>query len=106
MQGFALVLFALFALLLAGIYLAIRRQWFPPGKTASIGVVAAMIVMTLVGFAQGNSPVQAVIVGIVLGGLFGGATLAGAWYFQSHELRANVDSSYEDAQPDDYSETT
>ena len=103
MQGGALVLFALFALLLAGIYLAIRRQWFAPARTAAIGVIGAMVLMTLVSFAQGNSPVQAIVVGVLLGGLFGGATLAGAWYFQSSELRARPApaddlSSHEDAE--------
>gem|GEM_PF-968121 len=106
MQGMALILFALFALLLAGIYLGIRRRWFAPGKTAAIGVIVAMVLMTLVAFAQGNSPVQAVVVGVVLGGLFGGATLAGAWYFQSQELRAHMETYSQDAQPDDDYENT
>lgn len=101
MQGFALILFALFALLLAGIYLAIRRHWFAPGKTAAVGVITAMIVMTLVSFAQGNAPVQAIIVGVLVGGMFGGATLAGAWYFHSQELRAQTGSPEDQLPPTD-----
>ena len=74
---------------LAGIYLSIRRQWLPPGITAGIGVVLSMVLMTLFSLAQNNILVQAVIVGILLGGLFSGATLAVAWYFHSNEMRAH-----------------
>src|SRR5688572_15316989 len=82
------VIFIVFAALLAGIYLAIRRQWFAPGLTAAVGVVLSMVLMTLFSLAQNNLPVQAIIVGILLGGLFSGATLAVAWYFHSNEMRA------------------
>ena len=83
------IIFVVFALILAGIYLSIRRQWFAPGLTAGLGVVASMILMTLFSLAQNNMPIQAIIVGILLGGLFSGATLAAAWYFHSNEMRAN-----------------
>src|SRR6185503_3829286 len=82
------VIFVVFALMLAGIYLSIRRQWFAPGLTAAVGVVLSMILMTLFSLAQNNLPIQAIIVGILLGGRFGGATLAAAWYFQNNEMRA------------------
>ena len=83
------LIFVVFAALLAGIYLSIRRQWFPPAITAGIGVVLSMVLMTLFSLAQHNLPVQAIIVGILLGGLFSGATLAAAWYFHSNEMRAH-----------------
>jgi ABC-type uncharacterized transport system permease subunit len=82
------MIFVVFALMLAGIYLSIRRQWFSPGLTAGVGVVLSMILMTLFSLAQNNVPIQAIIVGILLGGLFSGATLAAAWYFHSNEMRA------------------
>jgi uncharacterized membrane protein len=82
------VFFVVFALVLAFIYLAIRRQWFAPGITAGVGVVLSIILMTLFSLAQNNMAVQAIIVGILLGGLFSGATLAAAWYFHSNEMRA------------------
>lgn len=81
------VIFVIFALLLAGIYLSIRRQWLAPAVTAGLGVVASMFTMTLFSLAQNNVPVQAIIVGILLGGLFSGATLAIAWYFHNNEMR-------------------
>lgn len=88
MQGLAWVFFALFALALAGMYLGIRRTWASPGLVAGVGMVLSIVLMALISFAQANLPVQAIIVGILLGGLFGGATLAAAWYFQNQELRA------------------
>lgn len=88
MQGSALLLFVVFALVLAAMYLSIRRAWFPPGVTATVGVVVSMIIMVMVSLAQNNLPIQAVIVGILLGGIFSGVTLAAAWYFHSQELRA------------------
>ncbi len=89
MQGTSLLLFAIFAIVLAGMYLSIRRGWFAPGVTAAVGVVLSMIIMVMVSLAQNNLPIQAVIVGILLGGVFSGITLAAAWYFHSQELRAN-----------------
>jgi hypothetical protein len=82
------LIFVAFAFVLAGIYLSIRRQWFAPGLTSGVGVVLSMFMMTLFSLAQNNVPVQAIIVGILLGGLFSGATLAAAWYFHSNEMRA------------------
>ncbi len=101
MQGSALLLFVVFALVLAGMYLSIRRGWFPPGVTATVGVVVSMIVMVLISLAQNNLPIQAVIVGILLGGIFSGITLAAAWYFHSQELRARYTEN--EAYPQDES---
>jgi CDP-diglyceride synthetase len=97
MQQMAWLFFVLFAVILAGIYLSIRRQWLAPGLTAAIGVVASIVLMTLTSLGQGNMPVQAIIVGILLGGLFSGATLAIAWYFQ----RAEIQKRYSSAVPAD-----
>ncbi|MCB9456088.1 MAG: hypothetical protein H6671_08885 [Anaerolineaceae bacterium] len=89
MQGMAFILFAVFALVLVGLYLAIRREWLRPGLTAGIGVALSIILMALISLAQNNPPIQAVIVGVVLGAAFSGATLAVAWYFHSQERRAS-----------------
>ncbi|MCB9451274.1 MAG: hypothetical protein H6672_07525 [Anaerolineaceae bacterium] len=88
MQGFALILFALFALVLVGLYLAIRREWANPGMVAGGGMVLSIFLMILTSLAQGNVPLQAIVVGIVIGAVFSGATLAVAWYFHSQERRA------------------
>ena len=99
MQGSAMLLFVVFALVLAGMYLSIRRGWFSPGATAAVGVVLSMVVMVMISLAQNNLPIQAVIVGVVLGGVFSGVTLAAAWYFHSQELRARY--AHEDHIPQD-----
>lgn len=96
MQGMAWVFFILFALALASMYLGIRRSWAAPGVIAAAGVAASIILMTLTALAQNNLLIQAIIVGVLVGGLFSGATLAVAWYFHSSELRAR----YADAAPD------
>ena len=101
MQGSALLLFVVFALVLAVMYISIRRAWFPPGVTATVGVVVSMIIMVLVSLAQNNLPIQAVIVGILLGGIFSGVTLAAAWYFHSQELRSRYTEN--EAYPQDES---
>lgn len=88
MQGTAIIFFALFAIVLAGMYIGIRRQWAAPGMIAGAGVLASIILMVMVSLSQGNPVVQAVLVGILVGGLFSGATLAVAWYFHSNEMRA------------------
>lgn len=88
MQGLAWVFFVLFALVLAGTYLGIRRAWAAPGRIAGVGMLLSIVLMTLISLAQNNFAVQAIIVGILLGGLFCGATLAVAWFFQSQEMRA------------------
>jgi hypothetical protein len=100
MQGSAFIFFALFALVLAGMYLAIRRQWAAPGLVAGGGVVLSIIFMTLMSLAQGNAVLQALLVGILVGGLFSGATLAIAWYFHSNELRARYgqEESYQQSE--------
>jgi RsiW-degrading membrane proteinase PrsW (M82 family) len=95
------ILFILFALTLAVMYLGIRRHWFAPGIIAGVGIVISMIIMVLFSLAQANQPLQAVVVGVLLGGLFGGITVVVAWYFHSNELRARY--AREQYQPEEQS---
>jgi ABC-type Fe3+-siderophore transport system permease subunit len=87
MQGLGLVFFVLLAITLLLTYLSIRRAWVAPGVTAGVSVVVSIVLMVLTAFAQGNSPVQAIVVGIVVGGLFSAVTLGIAWYFQNQEVQ-------------------
>lgn len=87
MEGLAGIFFVLMALLLLVTYMAIRREWFAPGKVAAVAVVGSIVLMTLISLGQGNSALQAIIVGIIVGGLFSGATVGIAWHFQNQELR-------------------
>lgn len=102
MQGAAWPFFVILALVLLASYLAIRRGWFAPGITAAVSVITSVVLMTLVALAQNNSFLQAVIVGILVGGIFSGATLALAWYFQAQQGYADTDSyAEEDYAPDE-----
>ncbi len=91
--------FGLFALVLVATYLGIRRQWAEPSIIAGGGVLGSIILIAMVSLAQGNSIAQAIIVGILVGGIFSGATLAIAWYFHSNELNAITKRSAE-SRPD------
>jgi hypothetical protein len=84
----AYIFFLLFAAVIVGTYLSIRREWVAPNITAGVSVVLSIISMILMSLAQANPVYLAVIVGILVGGLFSGATLAIAWYFHGNELRA------------------
>jgi hypothetical protein len=97
MQGISWLSFALFALDLTGLYLAIRREWFSPGRSATVGVLLAIVFMFFVSLGQGNSIIQAVVVGVLVGGIFGGAILAIAWYFHNNELRTLYSGEMESA---------
>jgi len=82
------VFFILFALSLVVMYVAIRRQLAPTTVTASAGVAVSIILMILYMLASPDvSVIQAIIMGILVGALFAGSTLAIAWYFQSNEIR-------------------
>lgn len=88
MGGGFLFFFLLFAIVIVGTYLSIRREWVAPNVTAGVSVVASVITVILMSLAQENPLYFAIIAGILVGGLFSGATLAVAWYFHSNELRA------------------
>jgi hypothetical protein len=93
MQGGAWLFFLLFAVVIIGTYLSIRREWVAPNITAGVSVVLSIVLMILMSLAQSNPLYQAVIVGILVGGLFSGATLAVAWYFHGGELRSRQANS-------------
>ena len=84
----SLIFFFLFALALLGSYIGIRRELAAPLVTALGGLLAAIVTMILYLLARGTSPLQSVVMGALIGGIIGGATLAIAWYFQSSEIRA------------------
>lgn len=83
----AWLLFVIFGLILFVMYVAIRRRWLSPVLVAAVGVLASVIVMTLTSLAQGNVWLQAIFVGLIVGGLFSGGTLAMAFYFLRSESR-------------------
>ena len=106
MQGASWIFFGLFAVILVMTYLAIRREWAAPMIVAAGSVIASILAMALTSLAQGNMIIHAIAVGIVVGSVFSGATLAIAWYFHSNELRARYmhEQGYadEDYPPEEY----
>lgn len=82
-----MLFFAIFALILVAMYIAIRRRLASPTIIGAAGVFGSIVSMTLFGLAQGNLFAHALTVGFLIGGLFSGATLVIAFYFQGNELR-------------------
>ena len=87
MQPTAIALFAVFGVILFAMYIAIRRHFASPVIIAAIGVFANIVVMTMIGLAQGDTIYQAIFAGLLIGGLFSGGVLAMAVYFQGNEQR-------------------
>lgn len=88
MSMIAGLFFIIFAAIQVLIYLSIRRGWFSISVTAGIGVVFSILMGVLMSLAQGNILLQALVVGVLMGGIFSGVTLSAAWYFQSNDARA------------------
>ncbi|MEL6269097.1 MAG: hypothetical protein AAFV33_26935 [Chloroflexota bacterium] len=88
----ASIFFVLFAAVQVLTYLAIRREWVVPGMVAGIGIVASILAAMLLSIAQGNVFLRAIVVGLLMGGLLNGVTLAAAWYFHSNEMRQAAES--------------
>lgn len=82
--------FVIFAAIVVGMYLGIRRQWASPGLIAGGGAVGSIVTMVLFMLARGTSVAQGLVLGILIGSLFAIATLSIAWYFQSNELRVQT----------------
>ncbi|GAB4525385.1 MAG: hypothetical protein OHK0046_41170 [Anaerolineae bacterium] len=97
----AFIFFFLFALILVGMYIVVRRQLAEPLLVGVGGVLGSIITMGLFMGARGVGIVQAVILGVLLGTLFAGVTLAVAWYFQSGEIRARQAQSEPYLSPED-----
>jgi|GEM_PF-1407103 Na+/H+-translocating membrane pyrophosphatase len=83
----ALLLFVVFALILLGGYVGIRRAWASPILLGAIMIFGGFLAMFFAGLAQGNTPAQALFNGLLVGVLFSVGTVAMAWYFQSAENR-------------------
>ncbi|MEM6281564.1 MAG: hypothetical protein AAF787_05175 [Chloroflexota bacterium] len=88
----ASIFFVIFAMVQVLSYLAIRREWFAPGVVAGAGIVGSIVAAMLMSIAQGNSIVQALMVGLIMGGLLNAVTLGAAWFFHMNEMRSAPES--------------
>lgn len=88
MQGLSLLFFALFALVIVGMYITLRRGMGKPSVIAAGGVFASIASMTLC-LLSGTDVVlvNALLIGVLMGGGFAFAALAAAWYFSRQEMR-------------------
>jgi uncharacterized membrane protein len=83
------IFFAIFAAILVGMYLSIRREWAPTGLVTAVGLVGSIISMLIVSLSQDNQMFQAIVVSLGLGTVFSLATAAVAIFFHTNELREN-----------------
>lgn len=87
MTSTAWIAFVLFALVIVLTYLGARRQWASMTILATGGAVAASFLMTLLGLAQGNDALLAIIIGVLLGVVFTVATISIASFFNANDAR-------------------
>jgi hypothetical protein len=86
MSSSGLIFFFLFAIILVGVYIAIRRQLAPFSLLAGGGVFAGIIAMTLFSLTQENVLfIHALMVGILIGGGMSLGVILIAWYFLKQE---------------------
>lgn len=83
----SLLFFLVFALVLVGMYLAIRREWASTGIVTVLGVTGSIIAMLVVSLSQGNAMFQAIVVSLSIGTIFSLSTVAIAIFFHSNEIR-------------------
>lgn len=83
-----MVFFFLFAALLMGVYIAMRRQLAAVKVLAAVGVMGGIITMTLFSLNQGVIWIHALLVGVVLGGGLSLAVIMMANYFSNQEARS------------------
>ena len=85
-----MVFFILFAVVLMGTYISLRRELAPPRLIAMVSILGSSISLTLFSLtARDTSFVYAVVLGIIAGCLFSGLTLALAWYFHKQEIQSH-----------------
>lgn len=92
----AFFFFVLFAIIQIVTYLAIRREWLAPTMVAGGGVIGSIVVFILFSLAQRNVIGHALVVGVLMGALINGITLAAAWYFHRNALATPPDGTQPD----------
>ncbi|MFN8531238.1 MAG: hypothetical protein U0670_21765 [Anaerolineae bacterium] len=86
-NGLGLIFFVLFGVFLIGMYLLLRRRVGPAPVIAGIGIGGSVISVFLMTLAQGNTAVWAIVMGLVMGGLFSVLAAVAALYFSRSEAR-------------------
>ncbi|MBW4438720.1 MAG: hypothetical protein KME04_16385 [Pleurocapsa minor GSE-CHR-MK-17-07R] len=87
MNPLPILFFIVFALVLLGGYVAIRRRLAGLPLLAVLMISACVIAMFLVGLTTGGSLPQAIFVGLLVGGSFSVIVIVVANYFSRAEAR-------------------
>lgn len=99
------VFFLLFAGVLYLSYISLRRELAAPRLTATVSVVGSAVTLTLFIISQRDaSAIYSVVLGIFVGALFSGLTLALAWMFNGLETGSAREEYPQNPSPDDYVE--
>lgn len=88
-----MVYFFLFAALLMGVYVAMRRQLAPFKVLAIAAIIGGIFTMTLFALNQNVIWIHALLVGFLLGGGLSSAVVMMANYFQKQEQRSGAKRS-------------
>lgn len=83
----ALIFFVLFAIVQVAMYILVRRGIGSMVTVAIIGIAASIVCVMLMTLAQGNTILWAIVLGVLLSGLFSTVALAAAWYFSTSDKR-------------------
>lgn len=86
----ALFFFVLFVVTIFASYIALRRRLARPVVIGAACAAGSIISMMLFALANGNVFLHALLVGLIVGGAFAGATMAVALYFQGSEIREQL----------------
>jgi ABC-type Fe3+-siderophore transport system permease subunit len=81
----SIVFLVLFCVSTVLVYVAVRRGWLAVTASAGLGAAASITFFMLFSLAQGNEFTQALIVGVLMGVLFTGLTVAMASFFRNNE---------------------
>ncbi len=82
----SLVLLVVFGISVLVTYLLVRRSQIKVVPAAVIGSVFDVIIFGLYSLSAGNPPIQAILVGLILGIVFNVVTVVAASYFRESEL--------------------
>lgn len=83
----AITFLALFAVVTLLTYLSIRRRWFSTTLSTILGGIANIVFFVLFSLSQGDPFSRSLVVGVFLGVIFTGMTVAIAGYFNGTAMR-------------------
>ncbi len=86
MNAIGWFLYVVFAMVLVSSYIVIRRGLAPTGLVATGTIIINVLLVMGISLAQGNHPVQAIIVGLLIGSVISALAVAAAAFFRANEI--------------------